>query len=56
MATIITANDGGSQVFAGIMGPAHAPVKTRIFRRFVELTILWLCLMVCVLKSNGRMK
>ncbi|QQQ53219.1 hypothetical protein JJQ97_15955 [Pseudomonas syringae] len=56
MATIITANDGGSQVFVGIMGLAHAPVKTWIFRRFVELTIVWLCLMVCVPKSNGRMK
>ncbi|KPW15366.1 hypothetical protein ALO83_103387 [Pseudomonas cannabina pv. alisalensis] len=53
---IIPANDGGSEALVGIMERQHLPTDLQFSECFVELTIDLFCLMMCVPKSNGRMK
>ncbi|WP_167359951.1 hypothetical protein [Pseudomonas cannabina] len=55
-AIITPANDGGSEALVGIMKRQHLPTDLQFSECFVELTIDLFCPMVCVPKSNGRMK
>ncbi|SDX50229.1 hypothetical protein SAMN05444064_12379 [Pseudomonas syringae] len=55
-AIITPANDGGSEAVVGIMERQPLPKYLQFSECFVELTIDLFCPMVCVPKSNGRMK
>ncbi|QGL57556.1 hypothetical protein POR16_15015 [Pseudomonas coronafaciens pv. oryzae str. 1_6] len=54
--TITPANDDELQVVMDVIKRLYIPTYRSFFECFVELTITRFCPMVCVPKSNGRMK